>query len=589
MKKTLHLIMFCMLSLGIIKAKTQTNVSGAITSNTTWNLAGSPYYVTGNITVDSGVTLTIDSGVIVKFQGNFAINVEGILDAKGKSGYEVYFGGDSLAPQTHVKWKGLIATSPSAKINLYRSYLEDAETALDYSLVPSPGPSIYYTGYAEHCTFINNDCGIRAPKKDGNTYVYKSNFQNNQIGIDGRGMYVSNNPFGLEQNDSSGNKVFVIQSNFEYNRYGAINVSVQWGRFYKNFAAIITLSPQNIDSVEFIENSLGVGGRSANIGGCKFTMNDTAVRVAGSASASLHDSAFNVGGTYFNQNMQALNVEVNSQLGYVYCSWFVENGIAAVLPKYTFSRNHERSSIFENYFINNGVGVDFYPGYLNPGIPGFDSVLTKVRLNIFRADSGQFYVVNRYPQNVNMFFNSFIDSLQPIEDYLLDSSDADPDFYDYGYINYSTQVTALVNTPYPHYEMHGQVPVIKHNEYVSSDTLYTYQPLENHTYGMSDTIDIGCFVPLGGPLGLKPADVTKLAVTLYPNPAKDALYISLENKERMQSLSIYDINGREMVALNKDELVEKIMRIDIQNFAPGIYYIRVSGTQGTSSAKLVKE
>jgi hypothetical protein len=35
-----------------------TNVGGVIGTNTTWNSAGSPYIVTGNILVDTAATLT---------------------------------------------------------------------------------------------------------------------------------------------------------------------------------------------------------------------------------------------------------------------------------------------------------------------------------------------------------------------------------------------------------------------------------------------------------------------------------------------------------------------------------------------------
>ena len=42
-----------------------TDVSGNISSNTTWSLANSPYIVTGHILVPSGVTLTIEAGVTV--------------------------------------------------------------------------------------------------------------------------------------------------------------------------------------------------------------------------------------------------------------------------------------------------------------------------------------------------------------------------------------------------------------------------------------------------------------------------------------------------------------------------------------------
>ena len=59
-----------------------TNVSGHITEDTTWDLAGSPYILVGNVTVNSAVTLTISSGVEVQGSSR-TLDVYGHLVASG--------------------------------------------------------------------------------------------------------------------------------------------------------------------------------------------------------------------------------------------------------------------------------------------------------------------------------------------------------------------------------------------------------------------------------------------------------------------------------------------------------------------------
>jgi len=95
----------------------QTPVGGFISTNTTWNLAGSPYIVTGqNIIVSSGVTLTIDAGVTVKFDSTRSIQIDGTLRAIGTAAQPIIITSNTLSPQPG-DWGFILFNSNSAPYN----------------------------------------------------------------------------------------------------------------------------------------------------------------------------------------------------------------------------------------------------------------------------------------------------------------------------------------------------------------------------------------------------------------------------------------------------------------------------------------
>jgi hypothetical protein len=73
-------------------AQAATLVSGAITANTAWTLAQSPYQITADVTVDNGATLTIEAGVTVYLDAATNLTItNGALSARGSAGQPITF------------------------------------------------------------------------------------------------------------------------------------------------------------------------------------------------------------------------------------------------------------------------------------------------------------------------------------------------------------------------------------------------------------------------------------------------------------------------------------------------------------------
>jgi hypothetical protein len=71
-------------------AQSGTNVSGILSVDTIWTQANSPYILTGNVLVNSSVSLTVQPGVTVNFNGYY-LRVNGTLNAQGTPNNNIVF------------------------------------------------------------------------------------------------------------------------------------------------------------------------------------------------------------------------------------------------------------------------------------------------------------------------------------------------------------------------------------------------------------------------------------------------------------------------------------------------------------------
>ena len=77
-------------------AQSGTNVPDTISKDTTWTQANSPYTLTGPVTVNTGVTLTIEAGAVIDFGNGNYIQVNGTLVATGTNANNIQFNNGTI-------------------------------------------------------------------------------------------------------------------------------------------------------------------------------------------------------------------------------------------------------------------------------------------------------------------------------------------------------------------------------------------------------------------------------------------------------------------------------------------------------------
>ncbi len=153
--------------------------SGHITSDTIWS---GTIYVTGDVTVDNGVKLTVLPGTIVKFNSGLIVN--GTLDAQGTETNMITFTSNSATPSPG-DWSGIRFNDSSI----------DASCIIKYSRIEYAGHSGIRCDSSSP-TITNNEIYNNAASWGGGIYCYSyssptitNNEIHNNTGIYGGGIY----------------------------------------------------------------------------------------------------------------------------------------------------------------------------------------------------------------------------------------------------------------------------------------------------------------------------------------------------------------------------------------------------------------
>jgi predicted outer membrane repeat protein len=213
MKKTglgLAVIAFCSMC-AMVTA--QTNVSGPVTANTNWTLAGSPYIVVGNTLVQEGITLTIAAGVTVKFNDQMALQVDGELIAIGNINTLITFTSAKPSPEPD-DWDYISFSNTSADAVFDGNGQYVSGSIIEYCIVQYAGGGDYTFGaivadnalpFIHCCTIQHNGAsGIYASNIPG-TLMIKNNTITDNAGDTGGGINAWGGYVIIEQNTIVGN------------------------------------------------------------------------------------------------------------------------------------------------------------------------------------------------------------------------------------------------------------------------------------------------------------------------------------------------------------------------------------------------
>ena len=196
-------ILFLAITLPAV-ASADTNVSGVISTDTTWTLSDSPYIVTGSTLVNSGVNLTVEPGVVVRFDSGVGLQINGTLIAIGTDTDNITFTSNQSTPAAG-DWAYIFFTDSStdAAYDADGNYTDGS--ILEYCVVEYTGSvtSLDNHGalrmdnahpFINYCTIMDNSAaGINAYNLTGTLKVTNSTISDNT----GGGISVSSTGAGI--------------------------------------------------------------------------------------------------------------------------------------------------------------------------------------------------------------------------------------------------------------------------------------------------------------------------------------------------------------------------------------------------------
>lgn len=216
-------------------ASASTTIAGGTYSNQTWTAAGSPYIVTGNVTIGPGGTLTIQPGAEVQLANTTLLTITGTLTAVGTAANPITFKAQSGLGKG--LWLGIKLNAQGAGTTLDHVHIESAWKGIESNL---PGTLFGMTSSSVSFCDLGIQVGAGVPMLDGLT--------------------ISGNSFGVEYIGSGGGTL----SRSTITGSSILGVDVYYTKANLPIAITNTVIRQNFSGVAASGNSNAVSVHITN-------------------------------------------------------------------------------------------------------------------------------------------------------------------------------------------------------------------------------------------------------------------------------------------------------------------------------------
>ncbi len=539
-------------------ASALTNVSGFINANTTWTLAGAPYIVTGNALLSQGYTLTIDPGVVVKFDNNKALQIDGELIAIGTVSQHIVFTSNQAVPQPG-DWAKLHFSdfSTDAVYDAAGNYVSG--TIMKYCDVRYGGSLMWGSVDIQQCSPYFNHCRVL----DGSWCGI--NFNGDHLTIDSssvrncakRGIYYQGGHF-LMRNDS-----------FSYNLEGAIHVLQAYDGIQSRI--VDSYFRWNYGAVSWQNNGL----QYVTIKNCAFANNN------GPAVVALQGVSDTVICNKFRNNTNGPVIHWNdwanpSAGGVIHNNLIEYNSNAAGPSVFLLGVGSWMDTLF---ISNNTVRHNSSPG---------------------NSCSMYYLLFGGSTRSLQIYNNSFTEN-DGINFMMLYGPQTNDPSFDFMYLNNNTFFN-----PACQYELNNNIPygspnlLIANNYWGSSNTayvdgvIYDYFDFANQSvaYYMPIltspvAVDTAC-LPFQKPVGMEEFQaIATSKLDLFPNPTNDRFSINFGNVNQ-PSDGILEIRNSLSELVYREALSNSESNSFILPEANGIYFVRVLTKERIWVGRVVK-